>query len=460
MIIDDDLIRIENALFESSNSADKYELITQLVEIHQSLAQNVTQGFHMLARSLDRIGKSIRSVSRSDEMDMHVLACALQHFPISPEHAEEILYWESMPHFVSDALVNNIKQQHGFFEAPNRTLFSNIIEHLYSSQNWNTLLAFLDESRDKDALYSADICLKLHYIILNNLNNFEDIEKPFTDWLKNNESWIAHAAYRFSAYRMRHAFAYLELGFVHIATEIAKVQANSAINGELIKRQTLLNIDVAQKELFNYRGDKNISDGELIHYLLFSKNPIDSLLHENLSFSSWPSLSHDFIQEVSRARYCKVLDFVLPKAKSTIVISDIVRQCRSARKDIDPDFLEDLILQCADNFSDSFSDLLDWWSTSRQVVSQDRVAMLNPLLESAIQTSGLALRPMKLRQFLTDADGLLKFINPQICGWLVDQHWPKLSHQDRLFLRESVSESIIQQSNYLQRDRLERDIGL
>lgn len=457
MIYECDLETIENALFDSSKNEKMLDNIAQLSDAHEALAQLRGQGFFMLARSLDRVGKMVTECLNPDEMDHEVLTCIIENFPLSLEHAEEILSWDTLSHDVSNAVIKNITEQVGFYDNPKLGILSTIIDHFHSTKNWPSLLSFLETAKDKELFYSSNLALSLHSFLFDNL---PDDNKEISQWFRKNESILSITAHRYSGYKMKHAFAYLRNGYPDLAREIAKHQARTATQRELVTRQKVFGIDLSSREIFDILGNRAISDDTLIHYMLFCEEPCKPLMLGSLTFSSWPNWNDDEIDKVPLERYQQVMSYVVCHSKGTHLLFNLLNQALTLRPDVSREFMSDMLINATSRYADSPSDLIDWWRLCKTVVTPDEALTLKDMLDSAFEMSDESLNNTKLQGLLTDPDGLQQFIEPQLLGLIADRHWGRLSSATRVFFQQNVPESIAKHSNNLQRARLEREIGL
>lgn len=457
MIYECDLETIENALFDPGSKDNKLEKIAQLCDLHEALVQLRGQGFFMLARSLDRIGKLINECLNPEEMDSEVLACILDNFPISLEHAEEILSYDTLPHPVSNAVIKNITGQMGFYEDPKLGILSSIIDHFHSTQNWASLLSFLDTAKDKELFFSSNLAISLHSFLFDNLT---DDNNDINEWFRKNESILSITAHRYGGYKMKHAFSYLENGYRDLAREIAKHQARTATQRELIKRQEVFGINLSPREIFDILGNRSISDDVLIHYMLFCEEPCNSLMLDSLTFSAWPNWNNDEIDKVPLERYQQVMSYVVCHARGTHLLFGLLDQALTLRPDVSREFMSDMLVKAAFHYEGSANDLIEWWRICKNVVKPEEAAPLKDVFNFAIELSAPALNYMKLQGLLTDSEGLQQFVDADLLGKVADKSWERLSAATRTFLQQNVPESIAMHSNNLQRARLERDIGL
>ena len=457
MIYESDLETIENALFDIRGQENRLDKIAQLCDLHEALAQLRGQGFYMLHRSLERIGQLTCDYLDPQDMEPEVLACILDNFPISLENATEILNCETLSHKVSDSLINNITKQAGFYDGQKSRILPHIVNHLYSTKNWASLLNFLDNAREKDLFCYSNLSESLHSFLFD-----EEIEDniEICEWLKSNENILSATAYRFNAYKMKHAFSFLDNGYTRLAREIANNQATTAKQRELIKRQELFGINLSPREIFDTLRNRQIKDDELIHYMLFCEEPCDPLMLEPLTFSDWPVWNNDEITQVSVERYKQVMSYVVSHAKGTYILNNLLDQVLTLRPDVSREWLSDLLIKAASRYDGCANDLIEWWRICKIVVTPGEASRLNEVFNNAIKLSTDTLNYNKFQGLLTDPEGLQQFADPALLGKVADDNWGRLSASTRTFLQQNVPESIAMHSNNLQRARIERDIGL
>jgi hypothetical protein len=457
MFYESELIRYEKDLLSDRAQSDPHALLLNIIEIHNGLIAAGKSGILALAESLQRICILMKPYLRSSDIDEDLAIAIVETFPIGREVSEDILYCDVASHRISNALISNITSQVGFFEEPEPRAFSSIMVHLHESQNWSALIEFLNMAKNKESFEDGNVTHALHSYIG---SDYPEDNNEVKQWFIDNQDLYRYSTHYYSGYSLKSAFELKELGYGDLARSIARDVGHKSNGWELIQRQNTFGINLEEREIFDYCGQRKIDDESLVNYLLFCKEGCDHLQLSKLSFNSWPTWNDDKISEVDDNRYQQVVSFFAEHNSSVSALYKLERQVREHKPELAQSLMRQTLMSSLPHFADDLTALVQWWELARQYLNPDQVEPHAAIFTAAIEAGNCHLMYERIQVLMTDVEGLQRFVDPALLARKIDESWSNAPKSVHMHLQRNVPKSIAQLSNCLQRVRLEQDFDL